>query len=361
MRILLIGPFPDPINGCSYANSILKKNLVSRGYECKTINTSTKSISSKQGSNFSFLKALSFLRIYLSLYKVISAKKIYITPGQTFFGVLKYSPFIVICILLKKPYIIHVHGNYLGTQFKLLTGFKKHIFKYLLSKASAGIVLSESLRNNFEEILPDKKIHVVVNFVDDSIFKLEKVKSNDKLRILYLSNLMEEKGILFLLDSLIELDVLNCDFEATIAGGIENSIQKEVEEKLEILKHKVKYVGTVQGEEKNNILISSNVFVLPTYYKMEGQPISILEAMATGNIIVTTRQGGIPDVVTEENGYFIEPNSTSSLKKTLLSIQNEKAEQKAKIQINNIHYAKNTFTEEQFSQKIINIINQIKI
>lgn len=357
--ILFIGPFPEPINGCSYANLILHKYMVIRGMTCKTINTSTKSISSRQGSRFSFAKALSFLNIYFSIYNVFSAKKIYLTPGQTFFGVLKYSPFILICILLKKPYIIHVHGNYLGTEYKLLKGIKKRIFKYLLSNASAGIVLSESLRNNFDEILPEKKVHVIVNFVDDSIFKLEKIKTNDKLKILYLSNLMLEKGILYLLDSLIQLDGLNCEFEATIAGGIENSIQTEVEEKLEILKHKVKYVGTVQGEEKNNILIYNNVFVLPTFYKMEGQPISILEAMATGNVIVTTRQGGIPDVVSEENGYFIEPNSTSSITTTLLRIQHEKIERIAKIQKNNIQYAKNYFTEIQFGQKIMDIINQI--
>ena len=53
--------------------------------------------------------------------------------------------------------------------------------------------------------------------------------------------------------------------------------------------------------------------MLPTYYKMEGQPISILEAMATGNVILTTRHAGIPDVVTDgKHGRFFEKKNAKS-------------------------------------------------
>jgi glycosyltransferase involved in cell wall biosynthesis len=359
--VLLIGPFPDPINGCSYANFILHKNLISKGISCKIINTSTKSISSIQGSSFSISKALRFIKIYFSTYKIFFSKKVYFTPGQTFYGVLKYSPFILLCILLKKPYVLHIHGNFLGTQYDLLDGIKKIFFNYLLSHCSAGIVLSESLRNNFEGIIPKDKIYVVKNFVEDSIFEFakDKTKTNDKLRILYLSNLMVEKGILYLLDSLLELDALNYDYEATIAGGIEKLIQPIIEEKLFQLKQKVNYIGTVRGYEKSEILISHNVFVLPTFYKMEGQPISLLEAMASGNIIVTTKQGGIQDVVNSDNGYFVEPCSTSSLTKLLMEINNQSLEKKERIQKNNFEYAKNNFTEFGFSENVLSIINLI--
>lgn len=355
MRILIIGPIPPPMNGCSYANFILCKNLFKEGYKYNTINTSTNIISSKQGNSFSFIKAFSFLRIYFSAFKVINATIVYFTPGQTFFGILKYAPFIVFCILFRKPYVIHIHGNYLGTQFKELKGIKKYFFKYLISNASVGIVLSESLKSNFEGLLDFSKIVVVENFVEDGIYASmnEITKPNDKLRIVYLSNLMKEKGILELLDALIKLKERDIDFESQIAGAIEQDIEKEVNQKLFILKSNVQYLGIVQGEKKHKILKESNVFILPTYYKMEGQPISILEALATGNIIITSPQGGIPDVVTEQNGYFVKSESAFSIAECIEKIGDNIVQQIDFFSNHNIEYAKRNFTEKMFTDKII--------
>jgi len=61
------------------------------------------------------------------------------------------------------------------------------------------------------------------------------------------------------------------------------------------------------------------IFCLPTYYPNEGQPISILEAMANGCAIVTTDHGGIKDVVTKENGIFVGKSNPCDLKNALQS------------------------------------------
>ena len=361
MKIVIIGPIPPPINGCSYANFILCNNLKKAGYKYKTINTSTSVISSKQGNSFSFKKAFSFISIYFSIYKLIGAKKVYFTPGQTFFGIVKYAPFILLCILLRKPYVIHVHGNYLGKQYQLLSGMKKKIFKYLISKTSAGIVLSESLRSNFDQLLPVSKVFVVENFVEDSIFDYvkNKTKPTAKMKILYLSNLMREKGVLELLDALLKIKKMGIEFEAIFAGAIENEIALEVHDKMETLGETCKYVGVIQGNKKNDYLWQSNVFVLPTYYKMEGQPISILEALATGNIIVTTKQGGIPDIIKSENGLFVEPRSSESIVNTLTTINSNFQETLKTISNKNIKYANLNFTEQKFTQKILSVLNTI--
>lgn len=361
MRILIIGPIPPPINGCSYANFILCKNLLQEGYKYDTINTSTKIISSKQGNSFSFKKSFSFLRIYFSVFKVISASTVYFTPGQTFFGILKYAPYIVFCILFRKPYVIHVHGNYLGIQFKELKGIKKNIFRCLISNASAGIVLSESLKSNFDGLLDCSKIVAVENFVEDGIYTSMNnvIKPKDKPRIVYLSNLMKEKGILKLLDALILLKEKNIDFEALIAGGIERDIENEVNQKLSILKDNVQYLGTVQGNQKHKILKESNIFILPTYYKMEGQPISILEALATGNIIVTTPHGGIPDIVSKQNGYFVKAESALSIVQCIEKIEVNIIQQIEYFSNQNIEYAKKKFTEKKFTDRIIAVFEGI--
>jgi len=64
------------------------------------IDTSTK-FSERIGS-FSIRKVFSAVATYFSSYKIIRCDVVYITPGQTFFGVLKYAPFIFIARALKK-------------------------------------------------------------------------------------------------------------------------------------------------------------------------------------------------------------------------------------------------------------------
>ena len=78
------------------------------------------------------------------------------------------------------------------------------------------------------------------------------------------------------------------------------------------------YIGVVSGDNKKNLLKWGNIFVLPTFYKMEGQPISILEAMASKNLVVTTNHGGILDIFKDKvNGYLVKKNSIKSIQDIL--------------------------------------------
>ncbi len=76
-----------------------------------------------------------------------------------------------------------------------------------------------------------------------------------------------------------------------------------VKEVKKIFKKKIKnnnhivYLGKTFGEDKVILLQKSDIFVLPTYYKSEAFPISIIEAMACENAIVTTNYKYLPDVV----------------------------------------------------------------
>lgn len=361
MSILIIGPLPEPIDGCSYANAVLCKNFAKAGINYQTINTNTPNVASKQGTSFSFYKAFYFLKNYLNCYKIFATDAVYITPGQTFFGMAKYAPFILLCILLRVPYIIHVHGNYLGSEYQQLKGIKAKFFKLLLSKAAAGIVLSESLRKNFKGLLPSEKVYVVENFVDDTIIQSFRKDSKpiDKLRILYLSNLIEEKGILDLLDALIEIKTQKIDFQLQLAGKIETTIAAIIQTKLGELQCHVEYLGLVKGEEKIKVLQNANIFVLPTYYKMEGQPISILEALGAGNIIITTSHAGIPDIISTNNGYFVEPKNPNSIANIFEIIAKDIGGQINHFSESNAVYAKSRFTEQAFITKILEIIRTV--
>ena len=81
----------------------------------------------------------------------------------------------------------------------------------------------------------------------------------------------------------------------------------------------VKYQGWVSKKRKAEVLNSSDVYILPSY--AEGSPISILEAMSYGMAIISTKVGGIPELVREnQNGFLIEPGNPGQIEKALDSI-----------------------------------------
>ncbi|WP_164073743.1 glycosyltransferase family 4 protein [Stenotrophomonas maltophilia] len=362
LRVALVGPFPEPINGCSYANEVLYRRGRELGHSFVKVNTTTsQSISGRQGSVFSFRKFISFVAAYRRLPIILGADVTYITPGQTFFGLLKYAPFMAVSRLLQVPYVIHLHGNHLGSHYSTLRGIKRELFRICISRADAAIVLSESLRANFSELLPPECVHVVENFAGDDLFtSKDHVKDSSEMRVLYLSNLMREKGILELLDALALLKEKGIPFSAQIAGHMEEGIRGSVESRLALLVPEVTYIGPVSGQTKIDALHRSNVLVLPTYYSMEGQPIALLEGMACGNVLVTTRHAGIPDIVEETNGHLLPVRDIESISSCLEYISNNLESEIARVSEHNSKKAAERYTEARFADSISKLLQRIK-
>jgi len=351
-KILLIGPLSPPITGNSLANDIVIKGLTNnKSVEIDYINTQFEVFKNDLGK-ITINKIFFFLKKFLKLYKIFGKDIIYITPGQTFYGVIKYAPFIYLAKLLNKQVIIHIHGNYLRKQYDLLSGIKKKIFLKTLAKVDKGIVLSKSLRDNLTLFLPSNHIYVVPNFVEDYLRPSKfKTKKSEFLKIIFLSNLMNEKGVLDVLKALISLKKKNIKFNAKFAGNIEENLKYILTTFFNT--EEISYLGTVTGQQKKELLEWSNVFILPTYYKMEGVPISILEAMANGNIIITTKHAGIPDIISDRNGFFVKSKLPEEIVEKLIYIESN-LENLGKIRLNNINDSKK-YTEKRFVDSLLKI------
>lgn len=360
MRVLIAGPLPDPIDGCSYANQVLLLALRSRGFTVEAVNTAARVIYGQHG-RFSLRKALAFVLVYRGLPRVASTDVVYLTPGQTFFGLIKYAPFMALAKVLRKPYVIHLHGNHLGAHYAGLHGMKRLLFRLCVQGAAAGIVLSDSLKANFEGLLPTSRVFVVENFAGDALYESpEQAKSVDLLRVLYLSNLMREKGVLVLLEALQQLKRRGVRFHARLAGQLETGIEADVRQGLESLDGCTEYMGPVRGEAKRQVLEEANVFVLPTYYPMEGQPISLLEGMATGNVILTTDHAGIPDVVGPNQGILIPVRDAEALADALQRIADDLSGAISRFSESNRAYARSRFTETSFVSKVLAVLEHVK-
>lgn len=360
LKILFIGPFPEPITGNSLSNKVVFDGFAARkGYSVNHINTSLNFFDENVGA-FSFNKLFQSIRFNLQFYKIFFSNVVYITPGQTFFGVLKYSIFIFLARLSQKKIIIHIHGNHLQKSYNDAKSIKKKLIKKVLSMADKGVVLSESLMPNLTPFLLEKDIYIVYNFVEDFLVNQTEntisSKQTTPLKIIYLSNLMEEKGILDLLEALKIMTSKGIHYEAKIAGNIDIKSKHKIDQYLKDLKH-VTYLGVISGEDKKNLLLWGTVFVFPSYYKMEGQPISLIEAMSTGNIILTTNHAGIVDVFQNEiHGLFIAKKSPTDIVSKLEEIQQNPLKYQH-IHLANFNYAKENFSTTAFLNNLELIIN----
>lgn len=355
INVLLIGPVPKPTTGVSLANQVVIDYLDKKdGFSTNYINTSFNRFDENLGS-FSISKLLFYLKLNVLSYKIFYSDMVYITPGQTFYGVLKYAFFIFFTKLLRKELVVHIHGNHVCKEYATLEGSKKQLYKKILSKTDKGIVLSEMLIGNMTPFLSKEKIFILYNFVEDYLFCNEnridlKLKVKEP-KIIFLSNLMEEKGIFELLEALKLLEKEGFQYEAKIAGNIDSKNKKRVEAYFKSLVN-VTYCGVVSGEEKKALLLWGNIFVLPTYYVMEGQPISILEAMATANLILTTNHAGIPNIFTNNiNGYYIQKQSIESIA-TQIKIATLNYESSNSIRKHNFKTANEKYRVENFINNI---------
>lgn len=364
-RVLILGPFPlgnKGLNGQTIANETLYQGL-SKKYDVKKINTSKSENFSNKSDQGKF-KLAKFLKIcvnfLLELKEILFTGHdiIYMTPGQSFLGFMRFSPYMLCSFIKKEPCYIHIHGGAFRKNYENFSKNKKKLILYLIKRLSGVIALGESLKYMFEGLIDSNKIHACENGVQDEFvatvneikIKKENFKKEKKIKLLYLSNLMEEKGILDILKASEKFT--DEEIEINLAGAIEPNLKNIVEDYLKKYDKKLFYHGIVSGIEKKKLLLENYIFILPTYYSNEGQPISILEAYVNGCSVITTSQGGILDVFEDNiNGKLCKMKDVESIYNAILYLKD-----KDKFIDGNYKYGKEKFLKSSFVERIENIL-----
>jgi len=361
MNILYITPLPPPLTGQSLTNRILYNELI-KYHNVEIINLSKNSLRQEVISFKSIFQLLSLFKKVLIKNK--NADVIYFTISQSITGNIKDLIIYLLCYKSLSKMIVHLHGGGIKNIVFDRNKFIYNLNKFFLFRTNAVIVLSKSLTTIFSEFLPRNKIHIVSNFAENYLFLNEKEIENKfteikSLKILFLSNLLKGKGYNKLLDAYNELDnklkdIVQIDF----AGGFESDRKKnKFLNKINGLNN-INYHGIVQSSIKKDLLSKAHIFCLPTYYYYgEGQPISILEAYASGCVVITTYHGGITDIFKDGiNGYKAKKNSAASIKIIIEKIIN-KNDDLLSLGLYNNKLAIKKYKASYFYSSMLNIFN----
>lgn len=159
------------------------------------------------------------------------------------------------------------------------------------------------------------------------VYKQIVERNNTAPRILYLSNLVINKGIEVFLQSLAELHKQGCSFQARVVGApVDYSIEQAKAFCVAAgIAHLVNITGPKFDADKFDELAKADIFVLPSFN--ECVPLTILEAMQFGLPVVATCVGGIPDILQDGvNGLLVPPGSVKELTTRLKQLLVNKTE-----------------------------------
>lgn len=328
--VLLVGPRSSKkvTHGMSIAFDTLIFGLVERDIPHLVVNRSAGNRNRKIGA-FSFSGVIMNLVILFRFFiKFLFSSIIYIAIGTSSLGFFRDAIMIWSAKIFKKRVVLHLHGGGYKHFYESSPYWFKRMIRLTFTKVDTIIVLGQLLRDQFYFVPRiENKIKVVPNGlplkVQDPYIKPKHLSISKPMRLLYLSNLVPSKGFLDVLEAckILYYDrniSIHCDFCGAFIHSItdknvnhfqaENIFRNRIHEYG--LSDIVKYHGTVRGEKKIKLLKRAHIFILPTYYPWEGQPISIIEAQAFGIPVIATPYRGIPEQIKHQyNGLLVAPKN----------------------------------------------------
>lgn len=238
------------------------------------------------------------------------------------FAFYRAAPYILFASLIwRRPVILHVHGSafdeFVATESRLVAGLQSLVFD-----ACARIVV---LSPYWQEVLSmradEDKLVLLPNAVDPSEYDPQ--FDADPPRIVFISTLIERKGVPTFVEAIEQLDQSRELFDGTgpDAYRVDIAGAGPLADRVELLSDDhddVTYLGYVSEANKRELLSEGSIYVLPTH--AENLPIAMLEGMAGGNAVVSTPVGGIPDVIGPDNGVLVEPGDPDALADALASL-----------------------------------------
>jgi glycosyltransferase involved in cell wall biosynthesis len=220
----------------------------------------------------------------------------------------------------------------------------------------------EEHRQQYKKLgIPEKeflKIKYITNGIQIPSGLKRKERTSDSLKVLYVGRATAEKRVNLIGKIAKQLATENTNIKLSMVG--------DVKEKIDLSLHPyIHFYGAINNEAALfNIYMEHDVLIMTSLH--EGFPITIMEAMAAGCIIISTPVGDIPHHVKHgQHGFLLssiedELNIISESIMHLKHIQHDDIELQQQIANNNQQYAQKEFELSIFEQRYHSLFDQLK-
>ncbi|MBN1480501.1 glycosyltransferase family 4 protein [candidate division KSB1 bacterium] len=254
-----------------------------------------------------------------------------------------------------KKIVVHIHGALFKEFYKTSSRPAQKLIIRFLRRCDAIFVLSRSWKDFFSKIVCDNKLYIVENGINLAPFK-NIGKKPARFSIVHMGEVSARKGIYDILKvaEVLQRQKFKVHFDIVGPGELDKVSaliqQKKIEDYITL--H-----GAQFGEKRYVYFQRAHCFILASYG--EGFPIALIEALAAGLPVVTTRVGGIPDMITHGvHGFLCEPGNIDEIANAIQHyIQNSKTSCES-AEENRLH-ANTHFNIECCADKIAKIYRDI--
>lgn len=359
-KILFILHLPPPIHGAAMMGKYIHDSrIINEAFDCSYINLTLAKNLQDIGKG-GFRKLIDFLyqlqRIYKNV-KLHHPNLCYVTPSAK--GGAFYKDFVVVMMLkaMGQKVVVHYHNKGVATRQNRI--FDNWLYQHFF-KGLKVILLAEPLFKDISKYVDRKNVLFCPNGIPVQEKSLEQI-AHKGFNILFLSNMMAEKGVWDLVEACHILKLKGKQFHCHFVGKWSDITEDDFKEKIAYmnLKDSITAYGAKYGEDKNSFFQKTDVFVFPTYYNNECFPLVLLEAMEQKIACISTNEGGISSIIEDgKTGYIVKKESPQVLAEKIGILMEQPALCKA-MGIAGRKKLEREFTLEKFECKLRDILQKI--
>jgi glycosyltransferase involved in cell wall biosynthesis len=218
------------------------------------------------------------------------------------------------------PYVLHLHGANYGEFWSERDTRLNRAIRKMFGGAAQVIVLGNVWRDMVLARCPEARVVIVPNAT--AAPTLPRKPGDGTARILFLGRVGARKGVPQLTHALSRmLDVPH--WHATIAGDGEVDEARATASGLG-LTDRIDFPGWCDERQVAELISRADILVLPSF--AENLPMSVIEGMAAGLAVVTTRVGAVTDIVTDgETGLLVDAGDLDGLANALRRVVTDEA------------------------------------
>lgn len=352
LKVLFIAPLPPPYGGQAIMSEIVRKVL--NPLYIVDIN-----VEGKKMPNIIIILRISYYIIFRK------PDLIYFTCSRSRMGAIRDIFLLFLARFLNIKTINHLHGN------EIQDILHPNYFKLIVTSAYKGIdttiFVSRKQADDFPISNPYMKKVILPNcydkvFDDISWACKEIVVDKREINILFISFLMESKGIFIALEVFERLAAEYSHLKFNVAGDFRSdylSSSSDVKikffNKWEIITSRFPnrfiFHGVVTGEIKRDLFLKNDILFFPTFFKTESFGLVIIEAMRSGNVVVASDFNNISELVNEERGRLFIPKDTDNAVIAVKYYLNNVDKMRA-VQRSNMFYSETNYSQSKFDERV---------
>ncbi|MDE2834941.1 MAG: glycosyltransferase family 4 protein [Bacteroidota bacterium] len=330
-RLHIVGRFPPPRDGQTIFTQCLS-DLLRDEFDVRNFSTSHLGTDLQpKGAARIGGTALHYLRLQPRLRQALAdlAPVIWCSISSQMLGHWRDLMTVVPCFNPGQKIVASIHwGNFSNVFARHLTG---PTARRLMRRIDRYVIQSASLAETLTDWIPADKLRVIPNYVPpcatkkDLSAKVQSDAAGRSLRVLYLSNMIAEKGYLDVLEAVALARQQGLVVEADFAGRWNSQTDADAfagRIKALGLGGLVRAHGPIADRQRVQALfLAADVFVLPTYYPVEAQPMTIIEALSAGTPVIVTRHASIEEMVREgREALFVAPKCPEEIVQALRTL-----------------------------------------